>query len=235
MNALQEELLHLFLTTKTNAKVLRRRKRSDGSYEFYEHYRDTSPIDFPVNDEEFAIKAHEQNPDAPLSPIYVNLRNLPDSLIDKIAETMKQLNVSADVVTGIPTTAISFAKAYAQKTNLPFVDIIEKSGTSTNRKLIAKPDAAKGEGKSLLIIDDVISQGNSKFEVLKVVEKLGYKVAGFLVLIDRAQGGSQKLSEMNVPLYSVFTMPDMIEYYYQKKLLTEDKYRTITAYLTQDS
>lgn len=235
MNQLQEELLNLFLTTKTNAKVLRRRKKEDGSFEFYEHYRDTSPIDFPVNNEEFAIKAHEKNPDAPLSPIYVNLRNLPESLIDKIAEAMKDLNISANFVTGIPTTAISFAQSYAQKTDIPFVDIIAKSGTSTNRKLVAKEGAPEGKGKSILIIDDVISQGNSKFEVLKVVKELGYKIAGFIVLIDRAQGGSQKLADMNIPLYSVFTLPYIVGYYKEKNLLTEDKYRTITAYLTQNS
>lgn len=235
MNQLQQELLKLFLTTKTNAKVLRRRKKEDGSYEFYEHYRDTSPIDFPINDEEFAIKAHEKNPDAPLSPIYVNLRNLPENLIDKIAEAMKDLNLAADVVTGIPTTAISFARVYSGKTGIPFVDIIEKSGTSTNRKLVAKEGAPTGEGKSILIIDDVISQGNSKFEVLKVARELGYKVAGFIVLIDRVQGGSQALYEMGVKLHSVFTLPEMVEFYKQNNLITEDKYRTITAYLTQNS
>jgi len=235
MNQLQEELLGLFLTTKTNAKVLRRKKKGDGSYEFYEHYRDTSPIDFPVNDEEFAIKAHEKDPNTPLSPIYVNLRNLPENLIDKIAEAMRDLNLQADYVTGIPTTAISFAKSYSEKTAIPFVDIIEKSGTSTHRKLVAKDGAPAGEGKSILIIDDVISQGNSKFEVLKVAEELGYTVAGFIVLIDRVQGGSKTLSEMNVQLHSVFTLPNMLEYYKAKNLLSEDKYRTITAYLTQGS
>jgi orotate phosphoribosyltransferase len=235
MNQLQEELLGLFLTTKTNAKVLRRKKKEDGSYEFYEHYRDTSPIDFPVNDEEFAIKAHEKDPNAPLSPIYVNLRNLPAHLIDKIAQAMKELNLQANFVTGIPTTAISFAKSYSEKTSIPFVDIIEKSGTSINRKLVAKEGAPKGEGKSILIIDDVISQGNSKFEVLKVAEELGYKVAGFVVLIDRAQGGSHKLSEMGVKLHSVFTLPDIVEYYKEKGQISEDKYRTITAYFTQST
>ena len=33
-------------------------------------------LDFAQNDEEFALKVHEVNINVPLSPVYVNLRNL---------------------------------------------------------------------------------------------------------------------------------------------------------------
>lgn len=230
---LQKELVDLFLTTKTRAKVLRRKEKSNGKYEFYEYIRETSPIDFPVNDEEFAIKVHEKNPNAPLSPIYVNMRNLPSDLIQKIAQVFHEVKLDAkpDVCTGIPNTAVFFAKEYSKVSKIPFVDIYEKSGTNTSRKLIAKENAPTGEGKSILIIDDVISQGNSKFEALAVSEKLGYKVLGILVLIDRSQGGSKKLSEMGYKLYSVFTLPDILGYYQSKGKISEEKFRKITSYL----
>lgn len=232
-SALQKELVDRFLTTKTKAKVLRRKVKPDGGYEFYEFVRETSPIDFPVNDEEFAIKVHERNPSAPLSPIYVNMRNLPEELIQKVAKVLSEVKLEKkpDVCTGIPNTAVLFAKAYSKVTSIPFVDIYEKSGTNTNRKLIAKKRAKKGNGKSLLIIDDVISQGNSKFEALIVAEKLGYKVLGILVLIDRSQGGSKKLEEMGYRLYSVFTLPDILEYYRIEGKMSQEKYNTILSYL----
>ncbi len=77
----QQALADSLLSTKTEAKVGRRRKNPDGSYELYTTVRPTSPIDFPVNDEEFALKSHEHNIEDPLSPIYINLRNLPEDLL----------------------------------------------------------------------------------------------------------------------------------------------------------
>lgn len=226
-------LIDQFLTTKTKAKVLRRKLKRNGEYEFYEHIRETSPIDFPVNDEEFAIKVHEKNPNAPLSPIYVNMRNLPADLIQKIAQVFHEVKLDAkpDICTGIPNTAVLFAKEYSKVSGIPFVDIYEKSGTNTKRRLIAKEGVSRGNGKSILIIDDVISQGNSKFEALEVAEKLGCKVLGILVLIDRSQGGSKKLKEMGYRLYSVFTLPEILEYYGSNGKVSEDKYNSILSYL----
>lgn len=233
-SVLQKELVDSFLTTRTKAKVLRRKVRPEGGYEFYEFVRETSPIDFPINDEEFAIKVHEKNPNAPLSPIYVNMRNLPEELIQKIAKVLSevQLEKKPNFCTGIPNTAVLFAKAYSRVSGIPFVDIYEKSGTNTSRKLIAKENAPSGKGKSILIIDDVISQGNSKFEALEVVEELGYKVSGVFVLIDRSQGGSRKLEKMKYKLYSVFTLPKILDYYLSENKISKDKYSKIISYLT---
>lgn len=231
----QKELIDLFLTTKTQAKVLRRKALKDGTYEFYEHIRDTSPIDFPVNEEEFAIKVHEKTPDAPLSPIYVNMRNLPQDLIEKIGHVMSEITLKdrPDFCTGIPNTAVAFAKEYSNNTHIPYLDVYEKSGTSTNRRLINFPSTPRGEGQSLLIIDDVISQGNSKFEAIKVAQDLGYTIAGILVLIDRSQGGSKQLEKQGINVYSVFTLPSLVKYYFETHNISEEKYNQITSYLSQ--
>jgi len=39
----------------------------------------------------FKLKLHEKNPDAPLSPIYIDLRNLPDEIYQTIAELMAEI------------------------------------------------------------------------------------------------------------------------------------------------
>lgn len=228
----QHKLIDLFLTTKTRAKVLRRKKTNTG-YEFYEHMRDTSPIDFPQNEEEFAIKVHEKKPDAPLSPIYINLRNLPQELIDKIAQVLAEvaLEEQPDVCTGIPNTAVAFAKSYSQISNIPFVDMYEKSGTSTSRKLLPKPNAEAGNKKKLLIIDDVISQGNSKFEALGVAKELGYTILGFIVLIDRSQGGADTLEKMGVKLYRAMTIQQILEYLATQNKIPPERVQAIQSYL----
>jgi orotidine-5'-phosphate decarboxylase len=226
----QMKLADLFLSTKTEAKVLRR-KRVNGGFQFYQFIRKTSPIDFPANSEEFAIKVHEKEPDAPLSPIYVNLRNLPVNLLKEIAKVLAEvaLNEKYDLCTGIPNTANVFAQYYSKASKIPYIDVFEKIGTSTDRKLVSAKGAKSGKGKKLLVIDDVISQGHSKFEAIKVAEDLGYKV-GLLVLIDRSQGGSQVLKEKGYSLYSAFSIFPLIDYYLKNKKITQTQYKSIKSY-----
>lgn len=226
----QKKLADLFLSTKTEAKVLRR-KKVKGKYEFYQFIRKTSPVDFPANEEEFAIKVHEKQPDAPLSPIYVNLRNLPENLLKEISKVLADvsLNESYDLCTGIPNTANVFAQYYSKVSKIPYIDVFEKIGTSTDRKLVRATGAKSGKGKKLLIIDDVVSQGNSKFEAIKVAEDLGYKV-GILVLIDRSQGGSDILKKRGYPLYSAFSIFPLIDYYLRTNKINQAQYNNIKSY-----
>lgn len=230
----QKKLADLFLDTKTHAKVVRRKKEGDGSFSLYDTTRDTSPIDFPVNDEEFAIKAHEKDITAPLSPIYVNLRNLPDEMIDLIGRVLAEVVVDKKfaVCTGIPKTALAMAQAFAAHSGVEFIDIFDKVGTDTKREIKAKPDAAAGQGKHLVIIDDVISQGGSKVEAIKAAEDLGYQVS-ILVLINREQGGSKQLEEQGYKVYSAFYISELLSYFLQKEKITDKQYRAVKNYLNQ--
>lgn len=230
----QQELADLLFNTKTQAKVLRRKTLENGKFEFYDTVRDTSPIDFPINDEEFAIKIHEQIPDAPLSPIYVNLRNLPAHLIERIAKVLAEvsMNEKPDLVTGIPKTAVEMARRYSLVTGIPYMDIFEKVGTDTKRKIQTLQDASKGEGKTLLVIDDVISQGNSKFEAIKAAQDLGYKVS-VLVLVDREQGGSEELEKRGVPTYAALRLPDVLDYYLEKDRISKNQQQKVLEYIAK--
>ncbi len=230
---LQQELLDLLFETKTQAKVLRRKVKEDGSFEFYDLVRDTRPIDFPVNEEEFAIKIHQVQPDTPLSPIYVNLRNLPENVLGSIGKVMSEIEFEdqPDVCTGIPKTAIAMAEKFAGLTGIPFVDIYEKMGTDTNRTIETKEGAPKGEGKKLVIIDDVVSQAKSKYEAIKVAEDLGYKVVGILVLVDREQGGAKELGERGYKVYAPLTLTKVISYYLENGKITKEQYDQVLEYL----
>ena len=124
----QQELADLLINTKIKAKVRRRKQNTDGSFEFYYVVRDTAPVDFRVDPGEFAFVHHEKNPTALLSPIIVNLRNLPQSLISKIALTLAEVKLKKrpDFCTGIPNAATPFAKEFSKVSRIPYVAIFEK-------------------------------------------------------------------------------------------------------------
>lgn len=233
----QEELANLLLNTKTHAKVRRRRKQDNGSYEFYYVIRDTSPIDFRETEEEFAFVYHENNPTAPLSPIIVNLRKMPESLNIKIAECMAQIQLKQkpDFCTGIPNAAIPYAQDYSKITGIPYVTLFEKDDNPGSPRILPAADAPRGDGKTLLIIDDVITKGESKFRAFKVAQELGYKVLGLIVLVDRDEGGKEIIEKAGYEFYAPLQLKDLLDYYLESNQISKELYDESVEYLKQSA
>ena len=235
LNKPQQELADLLFNTKTQAKVRRRKQKPDGSYEFYLITRDTSPVDFRVSPEEFVFKHHEQFPDAPLSPMYVNLRSLPENLVDKIGEVMSgmKFDEKADLCAPIPKAANPLVESFSKYSGIGVIQIFDKEEGAQKRRIIPLKGAPKGEGKKLLIIDDLITKAASKLEAIKVAEDLGYKIIGVVVLIDREEGGSEQLSKQGYKLYSAVKLLDLLNYYVEKEMITQDQFNETMKYLEQ--
>lgn len=235
LNKSQQKLADLLFNTKTQAKVRRRKQNPDGSYEFFLTTRDTSPVDFRVDEGEFVFKHHEQFPGAPLSPMYINLRSLPQNLVDKIGDLMGEIKFDeqADVCAPIPKAANPLAESFSKKTGIPMIQIFDKEETTEKRRIIPLKEAPNGEGKKLLIIDDLITKAASKIEAIKVAEDLGYQVIGVVVLIDREEGGSEQLSKLGYKLYSAVSLLDLLNYYVEKQLITQDQFNETMKYLEQ--
>lgn len=237
MKKSQEKLADLLISTKTHAKVRRKKQNPDKTVEFYYVIRDTSPIDFRIDPQEFAFVHHEKHPQAPLSPIIVNLRNLPDSLSRKIAECMAEMTLkqTPDFCTGIPNAAIPYAKEFSNVTKIPYVTIFEKDDQPGSPRILPAKDAAKGQGKTILIVDDVITKGESKFRAFKVAEDLGYKVMGLIVLIDRGEGGKEMIEQAGYQFYAPLTLIGLLDYYLKKGTITQKQYTESVEYLNQSN
>ncbi|MDR2700105.1 MAG: hypothetical protein LBC12_04770 [Nitrososphaerota archaeon] len=79
----------------------------------------------------------------------------------------------------------------ACKINLPCVIVRkeEKAYGVTGR--IAGADVERGD--KILFVDDVVSEGLSKIEGIKPLQELGAEVKHILVIVNREQGGKEKL------------------------------------------
>lgn len=233
MKQSEEQLADLLISTKTHAKVRRRIKNPEGGVQFIYVIRDTSPIDFRVDPSEFAFVHHEKYPQAPLSPNIVNLRNLPDSLNKKIAEIMAEVPLKQipDCCSGIPNAAIPFAKEFATITKIPYVTIFAKDDKPGSPRILPAKDAPQGQDKTILIIDDVITKGESKFRSFKVAEQLGYKVMGLIVLVDRGEGGKEIIEQAGYQFYAPLSLKGLLDYYLEKGNITQKLYNESIEYL----
>lgn len=229
----QRQLADDMFTTSVFGKVIRRLENEDGTYRFEEIERNIHVIDFPTHPGEFIFKHHEKNPDFPPSPIMVNLRHLPDELLAKITETMSEipLEVKPDFVTGIPRAGIPLATSFAALSGIPFIEVFEKKGSAVERQIAAKADLARQDGKTLLIVDDLITQGASKIEAIKAAESVGFKVLGIIVLLDREEGGSITLRDQGYKVYFALTLMQILDYYLETGKITRERYNQILEYL----
>lgn len=228
----QQELADLLLNTKIKAKIIRRKQKEDGFYYLDEGSRLTSPIDFAKDAGEFALKIHEEKIDAPLSPIYVNLRNLPDELLLKIAQVLSEVKLDSpqDYCTGVPKAAVIIAKKYSQIKGIPFMDVYEKIGVNTDRNIVIKEGVKVKKDTRLLVLDDVIAHGKSKLEALNSAKKVGFYV-NMLVLIDREQGGVEQIEKEKCRVYAAMKLTDILNYYLEKNMISKKLYEDSIDYL----
>ncbi len=62
----------------------------------------------------------------------------------------------------------------------------------------------------VVVVDDVITTGESTLKAIQAVEEAGGKVAFVLVLVDRQEGGRENIESKGYPVASVFTRAQLI-------------------------
>lgn len=65
-------------------------------------------------------------------------------------------------------------------------------------------------GDSVVVIDDVVTRGDSTMAAINAVEKEGGTVAFVAVLVDRQEGGREKIEALGHPVVSLFTRDELL-------------------------
>lgn len=226
----QEELADLLITTKTRAKVRRREQLPDGSYRFYNVVRNTSPFDF-AQEGEFVFKLHEVDPAASLSPEYFSFRNLPENVLDLAGKILAEVKIKGklDLCTGIPDAGVPLAKAYSRYSGVPFEEVFTKIETEKGRRIVLLRESVE-KGKILLIVDDVVTKALSVIEAIEAANS-SFIVIDPLVLVDREQGGAEKLRKMGFDLHSAYKHSQLLNFFLRTGRISQVRYNEIKEYL----
>ena len=141
------------------------------------------------------------------SPIYINLRQLPShpTLLYRIAgEIGLQIEeVDCDAVIGVPMTGIPIATAVGLIINKPVGWMREINKKYGEHKLLELPE----EYKRVVIVDDVITTGASKKEIMDVLTKDSRECIKIFVVVDRRL---QKGSDINIPVEALFILEEIV-------------------------
>lgn len=66
------------------------------------------------------------------------------------------------------------------------------------------------EGDKVVVVDDVITTGNSTLQAIKAIRAAGGEVVFCLVLVDREEGGRPAIEADGVPVVSIFTRSELL-------------------------
>ena len=141
------------------------------------------------------------------SPFYIDLRvvvSFPDvlgSIGTLIAAEVARCG--ADRIAGIPYAGLPLAVAASLAARLPLIyPRREEKGYGTRRRI----EGLFAPGERVVLIDDIITDGASKFEAIEPLEEAGLVVKDLVILIDREQGGRELLASKGYTLHSVLTI-----------------------------
>lgn len=169
-----------------------------------------------------------------LSPIYIDLRLLVSypKVLKLISGAMIEmaLELEFDLIAGIPYTALPIATAISLQENWPMVYARKEVKDYGTKKKI---EGVFQEGQTVLIIDDLITTGESKFETIEPFESSGLKIRDFIVLVDREQGGGRLLEEKGYRLHCVLGAHELLDLLKAEGKLNEENYQKSKAFLSQ--
>ena len=156
----------------------------------------------------FKLKLHDTHPEAPLSPVYIDLRVLrrfpATPLVSSLSDRLK-----VGMIT--PRTDV---KAHG-------------SGAKVDGLL------DKDRGKTVVLIDDLVTRADSKLEAAGILTEHGLRVKDIVVLIDREQGGEKQLAAKGFKLHSAFTMNKMLEFYVRARKIDQATYEDVMSRLKE--
>ena len=178
------------------------------------------------------LKIHEENPNAPLSPLYIDLRKLQSHIRVK-QETVSVLlkmaeGLTYDYIAGIPLAAVAIASSMADKLNKP--QITPRMDKKTHGQ-VKKIDGDYQKGKVVLVVDDLIAHGRSKLEAIEVLEKAGLVVRDVVLVFDREQGGAEQLTENGYTLHSALKIRPTLRFYADIGKITSEQLKKVLNYL----
>ena len=145
--------------------------------------------------------------------VYITLRdarNTPKALkyiSDLFAAPLRYLGI--DRFVEVPASVSCFAGPLSIATGIPYLTIREKEkeGRVSDAKVIGQSNV----GERVCIIDDVITDGESKIIPHKQCIQLGLDNRALVVLVDRQQGWQQNFAKQNidVPVWAGMTLHDV--------------------------
>ena len=172
-----------------------------------------------------------------LSPYYIDLSCLLSSpgdfrcVVDAVADEIERVMVidRVDKLASIELKGALLLPSIACRLNLPCVVVrkAEKKYGVTGR--IAGGKVVNEE--HILFFDDVVTDGMSKVEGVKPLEKFGARVETIMVVVDREQGGREKLERSGYKFRPLTSISKLVKCLLQSSGISGEQTDAVLDYI----
>ncbi|MBI4538523.1 MAG: orotate phosphoribosyltransferase [Gemmatimonadetes bacterium] len=128
-------------------------------------------------------------------------------------ELIREHGLNATVVGGLTMGAdpIAYAIAHASWIAGQPVDAFSVRKAGKEHGMGRLIEGTVTPGARAVIVEDVITTGESALQAIRAVEDAGGTVAGVFALVDRQSGGRARLEDAGYPVVAVFTASELLE------------------------
>jgi orotate phosphoribosyltransferase len=128
-------------------------------------------------------------------------------LLEPIADGMSELlPIDTQVLAGLEMGGIPVATAISLKTGLPALFVRKKAKEYGTCRIA---EGGEFRGKKVTVIEDVVTTGGAIVDGVKALRDEGAVVDTVLCVIDREQGGAEKLKQLNLTLKPLFVASEL--------------------------
>jgi orotate phosphoribosyltransferase len=162
------------------------------------------------------------------SPIYLDMRLVPSEpelfkhFIELALKELEKLDV--DCVIGVATGGLVWSSVIAYEKGLPHLYVRSEEKQHGTSSLIEGRTMA---GQRAVVVDDVATTGSSIIRAVEACRSKGVVVEHALVLVDREQGATLKMSRTGVVLHRCFTLTEILITLAQNKIAEEKLIRGV--------
>lgn len=167
-----------------------------------------------------------------MSPYYIDLRIIPSfpDAFEKICDCFVKFirneigTGNVDRIAGIPVAGIPFASVVAFNLKKPFL-YVRKGARFHGRE--RRIEGIIAPGNRILLMDDLVTTGLSLQKAAKAIMAEGGVVTDAVVLIDRQEGGREKLAKTIVNLHALLNITEIVSTLHELGTIDQDQVKTI--------
>lgn len=169
-----------------------------------------------------------------VTPYYIDLKvvpSFPDAFV-KIAKIFvdaikNEIGIeNFDRVAGIPTAGLPLSAIVAYNLKKPFLYVRQKEKLSGRERRV---EGILMPGDRVLLIDDLVTTGLSLERSTLAIRAEGGIVSDALVLLDREEGGKDRLAKINVNLHAVLGIKEVAEELHEMGVIDDEKLELILS------
>jgi len=175
-----------------------------------------------------------------ISPYYVDLARLLSTpkelcnIADIASEKIRVLMTSEriDKLASIELKGALIVPSIACRLNLPCVIVRKEEKAYGVKGRIAGADVTKGD--NILFFDDVVSEGLSKIEGVKPLQELGANVKHLLVVVNREQGGKEKLEKLGFQVHALAKISEIVDSLCRTGSISKGQANAVLAHIKKE-